>query len=155
MREQKTKAQVKKTCEIIPTSCPSTHTLTWINHPHLSHSPIIHNKNTINTGFLVQMRQSNKCWSVRNDEIFNLGLQSGAGPWVSVPCLLQNTSHIYLFHLPKQLTRGKQRTEINSQSEMVMNSVDLKISIKRLPEAKRKYVFAWNLDASKSEKTIV
>ena len=29
--------------------------------------------------FLVQMRQSNKCVSVRNDEIINLHLGSGAG----------------------------------------------------------------------------
>ena len=29
---------------------------------------------------LVQMRQSNKCGSVRKDEIFNLHLGSGAGP---------------------------------------------------------------------------
>ena len=30
--------------------------------------------------FLVQMRQYNKCGSVRNDEIINLHLESGAGP---------------------------------------------------------------------------
>ena len=41
-------------------------------------SPIIHN-NTMDTEFLVQIRQSNKCGSVRNDEIFNLHLGSGAG----------------------------------------------------------------------------
>ena len=43
-------------------------------------SPIIHNNNTMDTEFLVQMRQSNKCGSVRNDGIFNLHLGSGAGP---------------------------------------------------------------------------
>ena len=32
------------------------------------------------TEFLVQMRQSNKFGSVRNDEIFNLHLGSGVGP---------------------------------------------------------------------------
>ena len=32
----------------------------------------------MDTEFLVQMRQSNKCGSVRNDEIFNLHLGSGA-----------------------------------------------------------------------------
>ena len=41
--------------------------------------PIIHNNNTMDTEFLVQLRQSNKCRSVRNDEIFNLHLGSGAG----------------------------------------------------------------------------
>ena len=42
--------------------------------------PIIHINNTMDTEFLVQMRQSNKCGRVRNDEIFNLHLGSGAGP---------------------------------------------------------------------------
>ena len=42
--------------------------------------PIIHNNNTIDTEFLVQMRQSTKCGSVKNDEIFNLYLGSGASP---------------------------------------------------------------------------
>ena len=41
----------------------------------------------MDTEFLVQMRQSDKCGSVRNDDIFNLHLGSGAGPWVSIPCL--------------------------------------------------------------------
>ena len=36
--------------------------------------------------FLVQMRHSNKCGSVRNDEIINLHVGSGAGPRVSIPC---------------------------------------------------------------------
>ena len=65
----------------------------------------------MDTEFLVQMRQSNKCGSERNDEIFNLHLGSGAGPWISIPCLLQDTSHIYWFHPPEQLTRKKQRTQ--------------------------------------------
>ena len=43
-------------------------------------SPIVYNDKTMNIEFLVQMRQSNKCGSVRNDEIFNLHLGSGAGP---------------------------------------------------------------------------
>ena len=33
-------------------------------------------------------------------KIFNLHLGSGASPWVSIPCLLQDTSHIYWFHPP-------------------------------------------------------
>ena len=111
----KDKSTNKKNYEIIPTPCPSTHTLIWINRPppptNLCHLPIIHNNNTMDTEFLVQMRQSNKCGSVRNDEIFNLQLGSGGGPWVSIPCLLQDTSHIYWFHPPKQLTRKKQRTQ--------------------------------------------
>ena len=69
--------------------------------------------------FLVLMRQSNKCGSVRNDEIFNLHVGSGVGPWVSIPCLMQDTSHIYWFHSPKQLTR-KLRIEIQFQSNRIV-----------------------------------
>ena len=86
-----------------------------INQPppptHPPPPPIIHNNNTMDTKFLVQMRQSNKCGSVKNNEIFNLHLGSDAGPWVIIPCLLQDTSHIYWFHTPKQLTRKKQKTQ--------------------------------------------
>ena len=59
----------------------SHHIHSDMNEPplDLSHPPIIPN-NTMDRGFLVQMRQSNKCGSVRNDEIFNLHLGSGAGP---------------------------------------------------------------------------
>ena len=42
--------------------------------PHLSRLPIIHNNNTMGTEFLVHIRQSNKCGSVRNGEIFTLGI---------------------------------------------------------------------------------
>ena len=43
----------------------------------------------MDTEFLVQMRQSNKCGSVRNDEIFNLHLGSDAGPiFCKYPCIL-------------------------------------------------------------------
>ena len=106
MRDQKTKTQITiKKKEIIPTPCSPTHSLIWINPPS---PPIIHNNNTMDTEFLVEMRQCNKCWSVRNDDIFNLHLGSGAGPWVIIPCLLQDTRHIYWFHPPKQLTTKKQ-----------------------------------------------
>ena len=77
----------------------------------LSHAAIIYN-NTMDKEFLVQMKQSNKCGRVRNDEIFNLHLAFGAGPRVRIPCLLQrNSHHIYWFHLLKQVTRKKQRTQ--------------------------------------------
>ena len=51
--------------------------------------------------FLVKMRQSNKCVSVKNDEIINLHSGSGVSPWISIPCLLQETSHIYWFYAQK------------------------------------------------------
>ena len=57
MREQKTKAQMKKNYEIIPTPCPPP--TPW--YKSTIFSPIIHNNNTMDTKFLVQMRQSNKC----------------------------------------------------------------------------------------------
>ena len=79
MREQRTKAQVKK-----KTKNPqkqklqdNTPTLLQISHPHLPYPPIICNNNTMDIKFLVQMRQSHKCGSVRNDDIFNLQLGSG------------------------------------------------------------------------------
>ena len=42
--------------------------------------PIIYKNDTMDKELLVQMRQSNKYGSVRNDEILNLHLRSGAGP---------------------------------------------------------------------------
>ena len=97
----------------------NTHPLSCHPHPDMNQpppppipSPIIHNNNTMDTEFLVQRRQSNKCGSIRKDEIFNLHLGSGGGPWVSIPWLLQDTSNIYWFHPPKQLTKKKkQRTQ--------------------------------------------
>ena len=62
----------------------------------------------MDTAFLEEMRQSNKCGTVRNDEIIDLYLRSGVGPWVSIPCLPQDSSHIYWFHPSKQSTRKKQ-----------------------------------------------
>ena len=113
MREQKTKAQVKKPQQILDNTHPmSTHWHSHINQlpPHIPF-PIIYNNNTMDIEFLQQMRKCNKSGIVSNDEIFNLHLGSGARVWVSIPCLLQDISHIYWFHLPKQSTRKKQRTQ--------------------------------------------
>ena len=80
MRDKKTKAQIIKKLG------DNTHPLSPHPHPDMNQppppipSPIIHNNNTMDTEFLVQMRQSNKCESVRKDEILNLHLGSGAGP---------------------------------------------------------------------------
>ena len=82
MREQKTKAQVRNAAIItrsypplLPLPTPSYKSTT----PHLSHSSSICNNNTMGIEFLVQLRQSNKCESLRNDEIFNLHLGSDVG----------------------------------------------------------------------------
>ena len=66
MREQKTKAKVKKTTTI--RSCPrrSPHAHPLINQPRPP-PPIIYNNNRMGIEFVVQMRQSNKYGSVRND----------------------------------------------------------------------------------------
>ena len=107
------RAQIKKnklwdnTHTLFPHPHPDMESTT----PHLSPPLIIHNNNKMDTEFLVQIRQSNKCGSVMNNEIFNLHLGSGAVPWVSIPCLAQDTSHIYWFHPPKQLITKKQRTQ--------------------------------------------
>ena len=88
MRHQKTKAQInKKLSDKTHPLSPHPHPDVNQPPPHPSHSPIIYNNNTMDTEFLVQMRQSNKCESVRKDEIFNLHLGSGAGP---ISFLLQN-----------------------------------------------------------------
>ena len=67
MREQQTKTQVKRnnSYEIISTTCPPNQTMIYINQA----LPISHPHH-----FQVQMRQSNKCGKVTNDEIFNLHL---------------------------------------------------------------------------------
>ena len=83
MRDHKTKAQIKANTKnklrdnIHPLSPHPNPDMKQT--PHLSHPPIIHNNNILDTEFQVQMRQSDKCGSVRNNEIFNLHLGSGAG----------------------------------------------------------------------------
>ena len=70
---------------------------------------------------LVQMRQSNKCESVRNDEIINFYLGSGAGPWISISCLLQGTSHIYWFYLPKTINQERTKNpEMRSNFQQII-----------------------------------
>ena len=85
MRDQKTKAQRRKTKKL----WDNTHPLSPHPHPDVNQLPptypipppsIIHNNKTMDTELLVQMRHSNTCGSARNDEIFNLSWRSGAGP---------------------------------------------------------------------------
>ena len=70
MRQHNTKAQEKQNHKMIPTPCPPTHNYpppTYPIPPIPSH--IVCNNNTVDMVLLVQMRQYNKCGSVRNDEI--------------------------------------------------------------------------------------
>ena len=76
-----------------PPTCPSNPVL--MNHPQTSQPPIICSNSTMIMRSLAQMKQSIEYGSVRNDDIFNLLLGSGAGHWVSIPCLLQDTSYIH------------------------------------------------------------
>ena len=81
MRHQKTKAQINK--KLSDKTHPlSPHPHPDVNQPPPTHPipPIIYNNNTMDTEFLVEMRQSNKCGSFRNDEILNLHLGYGTGP---------------------------------------------------------------------------
>ena len=63
--------------------------------PPIPSPPIICNNNIMDMAFLLQMKQSHKCGSLRNDEIINSRLGSGTGPRASIPSHLQDTSHIY------------------------------------------------------------
>ena len=105
----------------VPAPCPPHPHPHKSSTPYLSHLPIICNNNTMDMVFPVQMRQSNKCGSVRNDEIINLHLRSGVGPRVSLCCLLEDTSHIYWFHPPKTINQQKPRNEV----ELLTNHIVL------------------------------
>ena len=70
--------------------------------------PITWCNNTVTMIFLAQMRQCNGCESIRNNIIFNSQLGSGAGPWVSILCLLQDTTHIHWLHAHKHSSKKKQ-----------------------------------------------
>ena len=85
MREQKTQAQVKKKNQEQKlqnnTHPVSPHPQPVKNQPPSTYPiPTICNNNTMDIEFPVQMRQSDKCGSVRNGDIFNLHLGSGVGP---------------------------------------------------------------------------
>ena len=58
------KKQIKK---VYPLPVPPPKPQYESNTPQLSHPHIIHDNNTMGTEFLVQMRQSKKCGSVKND----------------------------------------------------------------------------------------
>ena len=54
--------------------------------------------------------------------IINLHLGSGASPWVSILCLLQETSHIYWFHLSKTINQEKAKNpEMRSNWQQIIS----------------------------------
>ena len=130
----------------------------WYTHPQPSHPPITWSNNIMTMMSLVQMGQCDRCGSVRNDVIFNSHLESGAGPWVSIPCLLQDTNHIYWYHLPKMINQEKtQNSEMRSNLQQIglyylglctqnpgLTEVDLEPSAKRGTNMTRALVnFYW------------
>ena len=136
MSGEKAKGQVKKSKlwdNTYPLSAhPHPDELTT---PNLCHPTIIHKKNTMDTEFLVQMRQSNKCGSVRNHEIFNLHFGSGEGPGVSISCLLQDTSHIYWFHPPQTVNQNKRKKRKN-ETQLSRDGIVLPGAMYTEPRAK-------------------
>ena len=143
MTNQKTKAQIKKTYQTIPTPYPPP--TPWYESttpPPIPSPPIIHNNNTMDTELLVQMRQSNKFESIRNDQISHLHLRFGAGTWVSRPWLLQDTSRITDSICPNTKKQKNPEMRLNSQQFISpclglraqntgLRQVDLEPSIKR------------------------
>ena len=108
--EQQHKNRTKKYINMVPTFYLPTPSKTWTNQPPTFPPPLSFALTTqMITISLAQMRQSDKCGSVRNDKIFNLHLGSGAGPWDIITCILQDTSHINWHHLPKQSNKKKQK----------------------------------------------
>ena len=79
----------------------------------------------MDTEFLVEMREFNKCGKVVNDEIFNLHLGSGASPWLSIPYLLQHTSQTYWFHPPTKVTSKNQKTKKLDSTRKILYPVAL------------------------------
>ena len=69
---RKDKSTNKKNYEIIYTPVPPPTPCYESTTHYLSHPPIIHNNHTMDIEFLVHIKQSNKCGSVWNNEIFNL-----------------------------------------------------------------------------------
>ena len=85
----------------------------------------------MDTEFLVQMRQSNKCESVRKDEIFNLHLGSGAGPWVSI----QSNDVMVPMILSKCAICGSKKSRFikNQEAKGLLSNWDLKAPLSKKP----------------------
>ena len=112
--------KISQNYKMIPTSWPSTPYYKSTTYPtcFIPPSCVIAMQWTWHSWY---KRQSNKCGSVGNNEIINLDLGSGVGPWVSNPCVLQDTCHIYWFHPPKQPGKNKEcRNEIELPTNLTV-----------------------------------
>ena len=85
----------------------------------------------MDTEFLVQMRQSNKCGSVRKDEIFNLHLGSSVSPWVSI----QSNDIMVAMILSKCAICGSKKWRFikNQEAKGLLSNLDLKIPVSKKP----------------------
>ena len=104
-----------------PTPCPPTQILRQKNHPQPSHltppnlpiPPPPHQllEITIQWSWYPchKWKQCNGCGSTTNDVIIYKHLGSGVGPWLSIPCLLQDTNYVHWLHPPKQSSKKKQK----------------------------------------------
>ena len=69
MIEQKEKAEGRPNSEVIQTTCDPNNISISSTTTNLSHSSIICDNITMDTEFLVQIRQCNKWGHVRNDDM--------------------------------------------------------------------------------------
>ena len=83
--------------------------------------------------FLVQMRQSNKCVSVRNDEIINLHLGSGAGLGkAGAQPAPNNNNGVALFNKRFERSVYCNEHKTNSENKNTTNSIANFIGVNRL-----------------------
>ena len=76
------------------------------------------------------MGQSEKCGSVKNDDIFNLHLESGAGPWFSIPGLHRLQQILYT------ILNSPNRFNIFTTKDVAMYVLD-DYSVHVMPEIKK------------------
>ena len=122
MREQKTKAQEKNTT-IRSYSPPVPLPTPWCksNTPYLIHSPIISYTYIMGIELLVQMRQSNKCGNVKNDEILTLGIWCGPLSQHPLPPA-RPQPHLLI---PSAQTIGQKSKEPRNANELPANHIIL------------------------------
>ena len=87
---------------------------------HLSHHSIICKNNTMEKEFLVQMRRSSKCGSIKIYEIFNLNLGSCADPWLTVSCILLDKSDLLILSAKLISQKKAKNPEIKFNSQQIV-----------------------------------
>ena len=100
-----------------------------INQPPPTYStppppPSICNDDTMDMAFLVKLAQSNKCGSVRNDEIINLHLGSGAGLKSASPASCK-TPATFIDSIRPNNQPGKKNKESRNEIQLPTNRIVL------------------------------